>query len=208
MLSCLQLTNALTVRGRPTPEQNEKETKLSRHSAMTSNTHRRNDKSECQEYTSKTDNTFKRGMYINLDRPEIWIAGNQCHNSDLDIHNAWGKQEAACLHNVFQFKPKQTRNSFVIAVTTVAILPTPSVFFSRVTLHVLVFVLCVVFFHVILYQFMYIATQYMYHSQHQDFALVSASFLSETLFSWHWSDGKRYWLNFTEAKLHCTQIWI
>ena len=67
MLSCLKLTNAHTVRGRPTlkndterfrngliRELKEKQTKLSRHS-MTSNTHRRNDKSECKERTCKRD---------------------------------------------------------------------------------------------------------------------------------------------------------
>ena len=67
MLSCLKLTNAHTVRGRPAlkndterfqnglvRELKEKQTKLSGHS-MTSNTHGRNDKSECQERTCKMD---------------------------------------------------------------------------------------------------------------------------------------------------------
>ena len=100
MLSCLKLTNAHTVRSRPTLKNDtkrfrnrlvrdlkEKGTKLSRHS-MTSNTHRRNDKSEYQECTCKTDDNLKRGMCIKFESRKICIAGNQCDNSHLDIHNA------------------------------------------------------------------------------------------------------------------------
>ena len=104
MLSCLKLTNAHTVHGRPTlkndterfrnglvRELREKQTKLSRHS-MTSNTHRRNDKSEYQECTCKMDKSLKRGMCIKFESRNICIAGYQSVNSDLDIHNAEDKK--------------------------------------------------------------------------------------------------------------------
>ena len=104
MLSRVKLTNAHTVRGRPTlkndterfrnglvRELKEKQTKLSRHS-MTSNTHRRNDKSEYQECTCKMDKSLKRGMCIKFEGRKICIAGYQSDNSDLDIHNAEDKK--------------------------------------------------------------------------------------------------------------------
>ena len=103
MLSCLKLTNAHTVRGRPTlkndtkrfrnglvREFKEKQTKLSRHS-VTSNTHRRNDKSEYQECTCEMDKSLKRGMCIKFESRKICIATNQFDNGDLDIHNAEDK---------------------------------------------------------------------------------------------------------------------
>ena len=60
--------------------------KLSRLS-MTSNTHRRNDKSEYQECACEMDKSLKRGMCIKFESRKICIAGNQCDKSDLDIHN-------------------------------------------------------------------------------------------------------------------------
>ena len=100
MLSCLKLTNAHTVRGRPTlknyterfrnglvRELKEKQTKLSRHS-MTSNTHRRNNKSEYQECTCEMDKSLKRGMCIKFESRKICIAGNKFDNGDMDIHSA------------------------------------------------------------------------------------------------------------------------
>ena len=68
-------------------ELKEKQTKQSRHS-MTSNTHRRNKKQEYQECTRKMDKSLKRGMCIKFESRKICIAGDQCDNSDLDIHNA------------------------------------------------------------------------------------------------------------------------
>ena len=59
----------------------------------------------------------------------------------------------------------------MIAVT---ILFTISILLSRVTVNVLVFVLRVVFFHIIVY----IVTRYMYHAVRRDFAL-SARFVLE-----------------------------
>ena len=104
MLSCLKLTNAHTVRGRPTLkndterfrnglvcELKEKQTKLSRHS-VTSNTLRRNDKSEYQQCTYEMDKSLRRGMCIKFESRKICIAGNHFDNSDLDIHNAEHKK--------------------------------------------------------------------------------------------------------------------
>ena len=72
-------------------ELKEKQTKLSRLS-MTSNTHRRNDKSEYQECACEMDKSLKRGMCIKFESRKICIAGNQCDKSDLDIHNAEDKK--------------------------------------------------------------------------------------------------------------------
>ena len=102
--SCRKISNAHNVRGRPTlkndnerfwnglvRELKEKQTKLSRHS-MTSNTHRRIDKSEYQECTYEMDKSLKRGMCIKFESRKICIAANQCDKIDLDIHNAEDKQ--------------------------------------------------------------------------------------------------------------------
>ena len=103
--SCLKLTNAHTAPGRPTlkndterfwnglvRELKEKQTKyLSRHS-VTSNTHRRNGKSEYQECTCEMDKSLKRGMCIKFESRKICIADNQCDKSNLDIHNAENKK--------------------------------------------------------------------------------------------------------------------
>ena len=72
-------------------EPKEKQMKLSRHS-VTSNTNRRNDKSEYQECTCEMDKSLKRGMCIKFESRKICIAGNQCDKSDLDIHSAEDKK--------------------------------------------------------------------------------------------------------------------
>ena len=74
-----------------------------------------------------------------------------------------------------QLKPKGTEASFGTTVITVTILFIISSLFSRVTVNVLVFVLRVVFFHLIVY----IVTWYMYNAVRRDFAL-SASFVLES----------------------------
>ena len=88
MLSRVKLTNAHTVRGRPTLKNNTKcFRKLSRHS-MTSKTygpHRRKDKSEYQECTCKMDNSLNRGMFNKFESRKICVAGYQCDNSDFDF---------------------------------------------------------------------------------------------------------------------------
>ena len=67
-----------------------------------------------------------------------------------------------------------TEASFETTVITARILFVSSIFFNRVTVNVLVFVLHVVFFHLIVY----VVTRYMYDAVRRDFAL-SASFVSE-----------------------------
>ena len=67
-----------------------------------------------------------------------------------------------------QLKSKGSHASFVTTVIAVTILLMLSIFFSRVTVNVLVFVLHVVFY----------VTRYMNGARRQDFAL-SASFVSE-----------------------------
>ena len=100
MLSWVKLTNAYTVRGKPTLKDNtecfrnglvrelkEKQRKLSRHS-MTSKTHgpyRRNNKSEYQECTCKMDKSLNRGMFNKFESGKISVAGYQCDNSDFDF---------------------------------------------------------------------------------------------------------------------------
>ena len=99
-----KLTNAHTLRGRPTlkndtkrfrnglvRELKEKQTKLSIRSVI-SNTHRSNDKSEYQECTCEIDKSLKRGTCIKFESRKICIAGNQLDNSDLDIHNVEDKK--------------------------------------------------------------------------------------------------------------------
>ena len=83
-----------------------------------------------------------------------------------------------------QLKPKGTEDSLGTTVITATILFIISILFSRVTVNVLVFVLRVVFFHVIVY----ILTAYMYDAVRRDFAL-SASFV--LVFWWQRGDHKR-----------------
>ena len=71
-------------------------------------------------------------------------------------------------------KPKWTEASYGTTVITATILFIISITFSRVTVNVLVFVLRVVFFHLIVY----VVTRYMYDAVCRDFAL-SASFVLE-----------------------------
>ena len=73
-----------------------------------------------------------------------------------------------------QLKPKGTEASFGTTVITATILFIISILFSTVTVNVLVFVLRVVFFHLL----MYIVTRYMYDAVRRDFVL-SASLVLE-----------------------------
>ena len=89
MLSRVKLTNAHTVRGRPTLKNNtecfrnglvrepiEKQRKLSRHSMTSKNhgPHRRNDKSEYQECTCKMDKSLNRAMFNKFESRKICVA--------------------------------------------------------------------------------------------------------------------------------------
>ena len=173
MLSRVKLTNAHTVRGRPTLKNNtecfrnllvrelkEKQRKLSRHS-MTSKTHGpggRNDKSENQECTCKMDKSLNKGMFNKFESRKICVAGYQCDNGDFDFctaeHNELPVIEICSdegRDDCQQLKPKGTEASFGTTVITAAILFIKSTLFSKVTVNVLVFVLRVVFFHLIVY---------------------------------------------------------
>ena len=173
MLDRVKLTNAHTVRGRPTPKNNtecfrnglvrelkEKQRKLSRHS-MTSKTHgphRRNDISEYQECTCKMDKSLNRGMFNTFEIRKICLAGYKCDNTDFDfciaehMHNELfvikicsdeGRDDCQ------QLKPKGTEASFGTTVITVTIVFIISILFGRLTVNVLVFLLRVAFFHLI-----------------------------------------------------------
>ena len=166
MLSRVKLTNAHTVRRRPTLKNNsecfrnglvcelkENQRKLSRHS-MTSTApkthgpHRRNNKSEYQECTCKMDKSLNRGMFNKFESRKICVAGYQCYNSDFDFciaeHNELPVIKICSdegRDDCQQLKPKGTEASFGTIVITSALLFIISILFSRVTVNVLVVVL-------------------------------------------------------------------
>ena len=151
---------------------------------MTSKTHgphKRNDKSEYQECTCKMDKSLNRGMLNKFESRKTCVAGYHCDNSDFDFCIA--EHSELPVINICsdtgrdhcqQLKPKGTEASFGTTVITTTILFIISIFFSRVTVNLLVFVLGVMFFHLIVY----IVTRYMYNAGRRDFAL-SASFVLE-----------------------------
>ena len=111
-------------------------------------------------------------MCIKVESRKIFVAGNECDNSDFDFCNEEQKELpvikiCSCEEgeDCQQLKPKGTQATLGTTVIAVTILLILSILFSRVTVNVLAFVLRVVFF-------MYIVTRYM---RHRDFAL-SASF--------------------------------
>ena len=97
MLSRVKLTNAHTVRGRPTLKNNtecfrnglvrELKEKQSRHSMTlkTHGPHRRNNKSEYEDCTCKMDKSLNRGMLNKFESRKICVAGYQFDNSDFDF---------------------------------------------------------------------------------------------------------------------------
>ena len=117
--------------------------------------HRRNDKSEYQECTCKMDKCLNREIFNKFESRKICVAGYQCDNSDFDFciaeHNELPVMKICsdegrndCQH----LKPKGTQASFgttMITVTTFII----QILFSRVSVNALVFVLRVVFYHLI-----------------------------------------------------------
>ena len=111
-------------------------------------------------------------MCIKFEIRKICIAGNQCDNSDLDIHKAEEKKLPVFIKmcsderrdDFQQLKPKGSHASFVTTVIAVTILLMLSILFSTV----LVFVL----------RFVFYVTRYMHDARRRDFAL-SASFVSE-----------------------------
>ena len=54
--------------------------------------HKRSDKSECQECTSKIDKSLNRRMCMKFESRKISVAGNQCDNSNFDFHSAEHKE--------------------------------------------------------------------------------------------------------------------
>ena len=127
------------------------------------------------------DKSQIRGMFNKFESRKICVAGYQCGNSDFDFciaeHNELpvikicsdeGRDDCQ------QLKPKGTEASFGTTVITATILYIISIQFRRLTVNVLVFVLRVVFFHLIVY----IVTPYMYDAVCRNFAL-SASFVLE-----------------------------
>ena len=125
---------------------------------------------------------LNREMFNKFESRKICVAGYQCDNSDFDFciaeHNELPVIKICSdegRDNCQQLKPKGTQASLGTTVTTVTIFIIP-ILFSRGTVNVLVFVLRVVFFHLIVH----IVTWYMYDAVHRDFAL-SASFVLECL---------------------------
>ena len=128
---------------------------------MTSKTlgpHRPNNKSEYQECTCKMDKSLNRGMFNKFESHKICVAGYQCDNSDFDFCTAEHDELPVikiCSDeggDDYQYlKPKGIEASFGTTVITSTIFFIISILFSRVTVIVLVFVLHVVFFHLIVY---------------------------------------------------------
>ena len=92
-------------------------------------------------------------MCIKFESRKICVAGNQCDNSDFDFHSAEHKELPVVKvssdegrEDCQQLKPKETQASLGTTVIAVTILLILSIFFSRVTVNVLVFELRVVFF--------------------------------------------------------------
>ena len=129
---------------------------------MTSKTHgphrRRNKKSEDQMCTCKMDKSLNRGMLNKFESRKICVAGYQCAISDFDFCIAEHSELPVIKicsdegrDDCQQLKPKGTEASFGTTVIIATFLFIISTLFSRVTVNVLVFVLRVLFFHLIVY---------------------------------------------------------
>ena len=97
----------------------------------------------------KIDKSLNRRICIKFESRNICVANNQCDNSEFDFHNAEHKELPVIKissDDGKQLKPKGTQASLGTTVIAVTILLVLSILFSRVTVNVLVFVLCVVFF--------------------------------------------------------------
>ena len=119
------------------------------------------------------DKSLNRGMFNKFESRKICVAGYQCDSSDFDFciaeHNELPVTKICSdegRDDCQQLKPKVTEASFGTTVITVTILFIISILFSRVTVNVLVFVLRVVFFHLLVY----IVTRHMYDPVRRDFA--------------------------------------
>ena len=97
--------------------------------------------------------SLNRRMCIKFESRGIYVAGNQCDNSDFDFHNAEHKELPVIKissdegrEDCQQLKPKGTQASLGTTVIAVTILLILSILFRRVKVNVLVFVLRVAFF--------------------------------------------------------------
>ena len=104
------------------------------------------------------DKSLNRGMFNKFESRKICVAGYKCENGDFDFcpaeHNKLPVTNICSdegRNNCQQLKPKGTEACLGTTVITVTILFIISIFFSRVTVNVLVFVLRVVFFHLIIW---------------------------------------------------------
>ena len=129
----------------------------------------------------KMDKSLNRGMFNKFESRKTCVAVYQCDNNEFDFCNAEHNELPVIKicsdegrDDCQQLKPERTEASFGATVITVTILSIISILFSRVTVNALVFVLRLVFFHLIVY----IVTRYMYDAVRRDFAL-SASFVLE-----------------------------
>ena len=104
------------------------------------------------------DKSLKRGMFNKFESRKICVAGYQCDNSDFDFciteHSELPVIKICCDEGrdiCQQLKLKWTEASFGTTAITATILFIILILFSRVMVNVLVFVLCVVLFHLIVY---------------------------------------------------------
>ena len=102
----------------------------------------------------KMDKGLNSGMFNKSESRNICVAGYQCDNSDFDFCIAEHDELPVIKicsderrDDCQQLKPKGTEAPFGTTVITATILFIISILFSTVTVNVLVFVLRVVFFH-------------------------------------------------------------
>ena len=119
------------------------------------------------------DKGLNMGMFNKSESRKIGAAGYKCDNSDFDLCTAEHDELPVIKissdegrDDCQQLKPRGTEASFGTTVITVTILFIISILFSSVTVNVLVFVLRVVFFHLLVY----IVTRHMYDPVRRDFA--------------------------------------
>ena len=128
------------------------------------------------------DNSLNRGMFNKFESRKICVAGYQCDNSDFDFclaeHNELPVIKI-CSHegrgDCQQLKLKGSEASFGSTVITTTFFF--SILFSRVTVNVLVFVLQVVFFHLIVY----VVTRYMHDAVRRGFTLSPSLVLEKVM---------------------------
>ena len=128
------------------------------------------------------DNSLNRGMFNKFESRKICVAGYQSDNSDFDFclaeHNELPVIKICSDEgrgDCQQLKLKGSEASFGSTVITATFFF--SILFSRVTVNVLVFVLQVVFFHLIVY----VVTRYMHDAVRRGFALSPSLVLEKVM---------------------------